>query len=265
MNTTMSKNRALCAFLSLSIACSGFTTTLARAQGAGACTVLTDDPVDGCIREVKLDSPQMSVTGQSVYVPPGTEVTFTARAINQDGQPTGCARGWEFKVDGQVIDMGSVKNDTITFQTGGGSPEVAAVCKDNPSIGHAPVIVKSSVLGAPPAARLNPKINPDSVNASTSGVNARAAGGNASASPPGVGGALLLGGVVVGAAALVGAAAAASNSSSAKYCGSWQCSGSQCASVMGGWSGTKEFNSMSACQSYFNYGGATFGSSCHQC
>lgn len=169
MNIAMMKGRrVLCAVLSLSIGL-GWPLSGALAQVPG-CMIGTDNPVDGCIREIKLDSPQMSVTGRSVSVPPGTEVTFTARAINHDGQSTGCANGWEFKVDGQDINMGDVQNNTITFRTvaGRSSPEVAAVCKDNPSIGHAPVMVKNSVLGSPPVSGLSPRISPDSVVVSNS-------------------------------------------------------------------------------------------------
>lgn len=135
--------KVLCLILSVGMVMIGVPIT-----NAHACYVSTDDPADGCIREVKLDSPQMSVTGRSVSVPPGTEVTFTAHAINESGQSTGCANGWKFRVDGRDIDMGDAANDTIRVRSGSsGMPEVAAVCKDNPSIGHAPVTVKNSVLG----------------------------------------------------------------------------------------------------------------------
>lgn len=136
-------SRGLCLILSVGMLMIGVPIT-----NAHACYVSTDDPADGCIREVKLDSPQMSVTGRSVSVPPGTEVTFTAHAINESGQSTGCANGWKFRVDGRDIDMGDAANDTIRVRSGSsGMPEVAAVCKDNPSIGHAPVTIKNSVWG----------------------------------------------------------------------------------------------------------------------
>jgi hypothetical protein len=45
------------------------------------------------------------------------------------------------------------------------------------------------------------------------------------------------------------------------FSGSWNCTSSQCAAVMGAPSGTRTFTSLSACQAFFQ--GTTFGSSCH--
>jgi hypothetical protein len=92
----------------------------------------------------------------------------------------------------------------------------------------------------------------------------------AEAAAPGMSGAqaaLIGAGLGLGVVGLVVAAVGSipsTSTSSTKYCGSWNCgSSSQCAYLMGGYSGTRTFSSMSACQYYF--ANTTFGSSCRSC
>lgn len=245
---------------------------LAAGSAAQACISAADAEANGCINEVRVESPSMSVTGQSAYVQAGQAVTFTAQAFSgatstTSRGPTPCDNGWDWKVYnslGDVIDPASIviENGTMSIAAANnpGIGRVQATCRDNPSItDEVSVIEGGGALGA-----TRPANGPPAIFGQKTGTPSPVGGMSASAPPPPpVGGmsqgaktGLIVGAVVGGTALLVGAAVAAADVTTDSGGGGggggwyadWSCSSSQCASVMGGYSGsTGPFSTQSAC------------------
>jgi hypothetical protein len=129
---------------------SGAALTLAGlllAGTAGAdCLVVTDNPANGCIGEVRLESPQMSITGQSADIAAGQAVQFSAQAFTGPGDPAGraptpCDGGWNWQVfdaTGGALDPSALivegNSMRIVPRNNPGISRVQATCRDNPSI-----------------------------------------------------------------------------------------------------------------------------------
>lgn len=141
-----------------------FSVGLLATGGASAqCAIVTDEAGNGCIAEVRIDSPQMSVTGQSASVAPGQAVEFTAQAFTgfsttSNRVPTPCDRGWDWKVFnplGGLIDPATIATRgnvlSITAENNPGIGRVQATCRDNPSITDEVTVQASGALAPPPA------------------------------------------------------------------------------------------------------------------
>lgn len=198
---------------------------LAAGEAIAQCAIVTDDPVNGCIAEVRIDSPQMSVTGQSARVAPGQAVEFTAQAFTgfsttSNRVPTPCDRGWDWEVYnplGGLIDPATIvtRGNTlsITAENNPGIGRVQATCRDNPSITDEVTVQASGALAPPPAPTpvgatpiaatpiAATPVTPTTITptpVTPTAVTPTAAGGG-SVSP------LLIGGAVIGGIALAGA------------------------------------------------------------
>lgn len=199
---------------------------LAAGEAYAQCTIVTDDPVNGCIAEVRIDSPQMSVTGQSASVAPGQAVEFTAQAFTgfsttSNRVPTPCDRGWDWKVYnplGGLIDPASIvtRGNTlsITAENNPGIGRIQATCRDNPSITDEVTVQASGALAPPPAPTpigatpiaatpiTATPITPTTITptpVTPTAVTPTAAGSGSGVSP------LLIGGAVIAGIALAGA------------------------------------------------------------
>lgn len=237
----------------------------------GTCTVVTDTPP--CIGEVRLDSPNMNVTGQSVTPVPGEDLVFTAQAYTgtstQGGRaPTDC-NAWQF----QVFDN---NGNPVPFEQSGATGRIVipaanvltngigrteAVCLDNPSIGTRSTIqapLAMPVAPPPPLAGEAAMAAERSGSLAAPGSGAGLAGkrGAAGGGGNGAGVALVIGGVIVAGAAIGLAVSAASevgtsSSGSGGWYADWTCTSSQCASVMGAWSGSAgPFSTQTECISW---------------
>lgn len=200
---------------------------------AQACISSADADANGCINEVRVESPQMSVTGQSAYVQPGTAVQFTAQAFSgatptSNRGPTDCDHGWDWQVYnplGDVIDPASIvingNQMSIAAENNPGIGRVQATCRDNPSItdevtvqagGFSPLRTPAVAVAAGGAAAVaaggqaagNGSFNPGAQAAQPPAVPR--AGGPSQGAKVG-----LLVGAIVGGGLLIGAAASAAD------------------------------------------------------
>jgi hypothetical protein len=206
---------------------------------------------------------RIEIPGVYGFLPTNSGVyTITGNAKDADGKEVKCDE-WDWNainpIGGSIrvieLSLSSPIKDhknMYSFRTGSGegAARVEVRCKVNGEVVSEGVALVSTKRGE--------KETEQSQAAPTSGSG---------------GGGLGLGAVAIGlglAAAAVAAAAAGSgggggsSSSSTDYCGSWNCgTQSQCAAVMGAFTGSRRFSSLSACQFFFQ--GTTFGSSCSAC
>lgn len=237
-----------------------------------ACTVVTDTPP--CIGEVQLDSPNMNVTGRSVTLVPGEDLVFTAQAYtgastHGSREPTECS-AWQFR----VLDN---NGNPIPFEQSGAAGRIVipaanalangigrteAVCLDNPSIASEatiqtplamPVVPPPAPLAgeAAMAAGRSGSVAAPNSGMMTTGKTSAAGGGNGGGAALLIGGAVVLGGVAIGVAASALSDTASTSGGSGGWYADWACTSSQCASVMGAWSGSAgPFATQAACVSW---------------
>lgn len=247
-NNNSISHRLFSAFLSLCLVFTGYPFQAAWAEGGGSIVIEYFDAATGNpISKAALE--------------PGMRVQLRAHAYDASGASVSCKPNFRAIQGVTGNQLGNIDADGVMeVGNGFGSAEVAASCPaELPGVEAKDFVANKGLPMMTPAQRAAEQAAAEQAAAEQAAAAEASAAGMSGAQA-----ALIGAGLGLGVVGLVAAAVGGVSTKSTKYCGSWNCgSSSQCAYLMGGYSGTRTFSSMSACQYYF--ANTTFGSSCRSC